>query len=129
MKSQPVWESYEPTPGNEKPLPRYDHVSVATEDRIIMFVPLAFALYPRYNFLLDSVVTMTTNMTVTTLGRLTFRRENGRSYNALGPFRLPVEIMLLSLSMMLCMSLVGTWGAPIWMICMPFSCRVSDLTC
>ncbi|KAI0276365.1 hypothetical protein BGY98DRAFT_985972 [Russula aff. rugulosa BPL654] len=42
------WESYEPAPGNEKPLPRYSHVSVTTEDRIIMFVPLTFALYPRY---------------------------------------------------------------------------------
>jgi len=38
VKSQPVWESYEPTPGNEKPRPRAGHVSVATEDRIIMFV-------------------------------------------------------------------------------------------
>jgi len=66
---------------------------------------------------------------ITTLGRLTFRRENGVSYNALGPFRLPVEIILWSLSMMLCMSLVGTRAKPGWMICMPFSCRVSDLAC
>ena len=34
----PVWESYEPTPGNEKPLPRTGHVSVTIGDRIIMFV-------------------------------------------------------------------------------------------
>ncbi|KAI0285814.1 hypothetical protein BGY98DRAFT_1130344, partial [Russula aff. rugulosa BPL654] len=26
LKSQPLWESYEPTPGNEKPLPRYSVV-------------------------------------------------------------------------------------------------------
>jgi hypothetical protein len=45
VKSQPeaLWELYEPTPGNEKPLPRFGHVSVTTEDRIIMFVPLTFA--------------------------------------------------------------------------------------
>jgi Kelch motif len=51
VKSQPLWESYEPTPGNEKPLPRSGHVSVTTEGRIIVFVSLTFALYPRYNFL------------------------------------------------------------------------------
>jgi hypothetical protein len=56
VKSQPVWESYEPTPGNEKPLPRITHVSVATEDRIIVFVPLTFALYHRCNFFVDLVV-------------------------------------------------------------------------
>src|SRR6267154_3673370 len=39
VKSQPLSESYEPTQGNEKPLPRFGHVSVATEDRMIMFVP------------------------------------------------------------------------------------------
>ncbi|KAN0120947.1 hypothetical protein V8E52_004216 [Russula decolorans] len=46
LKSQPLWESfpgvgsyiqYEPTPVNEKPLPRADHVSVTTEGRIIVF--------------------------------------------------------------------------------------------
>ncbi|KAI0267960.1 hypothetical protein BGY98DRAFT_925341 [Russula aff. rugulosa BPL654] len=37
LKSQPLWESFEPTPGNEKPLPRSGHVSVTTEDRIIIF--------------------------------------------------------------------------------------------
>jgi hypothetical protein len=68
-----------------------------------------------------------TNVTITTLGRLTFRRENGLSYNALGPFRLPVEDMLLSSSMILCMSLVGSRAKPLWMICMPFSYQVSDL--
>ena len=40
VKSQPVWELYEPTPGNEKPLPRWGHVSVTTGDHIIMSVPL-----------------------------------------------------------------------------------------
>ena len=64
-----------------------------------------------------------------TLGRSTFRPENGLSYNALGPFRLPVLVMLLSSLMMSCMSLVGSRAKPIWMICMPFSCRVSDLPC
>ncbi|KAI0266926.1 hypothetical protein BGY98DRAFT_1027735 [Russula aff. rugulosa BPL654] len=50
LKSQPLWESYEPTLGNEKPF-RVRARSVTTEDRIIMFVPLTFALYPRYKFL------------------------------------------------------------------------------
>ena len=45
VESQLLWESYEPTPGHEKPLPRACHVSVTTEDRIIMFVPLTFTLY------------------------------------------------------------------------------------
>ena len=40
MKSNPVWELYEPAPGNEKPLPRAGHVSVTIGDRIIMFVSL-----------------------------------------------------------------------------------------
>ena len=40
VKSNPRWESYEPAPGNKKPLPRASHVSVTTGDRIIMFVPL-----------------------------------------------------------------------------------------
>ena len=71
----------------------------------------------------DSVVGATILTIITTLGRLTFRREIGQSYNALGPFRLPVQVTLLSLAMMLCMSLVGTPRAKaIWMICMPFSC-------
>jgi hypothetical protein len=46
VKSQPFWESYEPTPGDEKPLPRASHVSVTTEDRIIMSVPLISSLSP-----------------------------------------------------------------------------------
>ncbi|KAF8499070.1 hypothetical protein F5888DRAFT_1611375 [Russula emetica] len=38
LKSNPFWESsYEPAPGNEKPLPRSGHVSVTTGDRIIIF--------------------------------------------------------------------------------------------
>ncbi|KAI0277567.1 hypothetical protein BGY98DRAFT_609643 [Russula aff. rugulosa BPL654] len=36
LNSQPLW-SYEPTSGNEKPLPRSAHVSVTTEDRLIIF--------------------------------------------------------------------------------------------
>ncbi|KAF8489448.1 hypothetical protein F5888DRAFT_1929890 [Russula emetica] len=36
-QSQPVWESYEPAPWNEEPLPRSGHVSVTTENRIIIF--------------------------------------------------------------------------------------------
>ena len=40
VTSNPVWELYEPTPGNKKPLPRSGHVSVTTGDRIIMFVSL-----------------------------------------------------------------------------------------
>jgi hypothetical protein len=39
---------------------------------------------------------MAMDIPVTTLGRSTFRHENGLSYNALGPFRLPVLVMLLS---------------------------------
>ena len=38
VNSQPFWESYEPTHGSEKPLPRGGHVSVTTGDQIIMFV-------------------------------------------------------------------------------------------
>jgi len=71
---------------------------------------------------------MMANITLTTLGRLTLRHENGLSYNVLGPFRLPVAIMLQFLSMVLYMSLVGARTAAVWMFCMPFSCRVSDLT-
>ncbi|KAF8499883.1 hypothetical protein F5888DRAFT_117731 [Russula emetica] len=37
LNSNPFWESYEPAPGNEKPLPRANHVSVTTGDRIIIF--------------------------------------------------------------------------------------------
>ena len=92
-----------------------------------MCVPFEFALYPRLNVFVDSVV-QATDRTITTLGHSTFRRENGRSCNAQGPFRLPVQVMPLSLSMVLCMSLVGSPRMKaIWMICMPFSCQVSDL--
>ena len=38
VKSNPIWESYEPASENKKPRPRYGHVSVTTDDRIIMFV-------------------------------------------------------------------------------------------
>jgi hypothetical protein len=71
------------------------------------------------------------DITITTLGRSIFRHENGLSYNALGPFRLPVTVTLLSLSMMLCMSMAGARAQMnrISMICVPFSCRVSDLAC
>ena len=75
---------------------------------------LVLCLSPRYCSL-DSVV-LPTNFTVTTLGHLTFRRENGLSYNALVPFRLPVEVMLLSLSTMLCMSSMGSMAMTIWTI-------------
>jgi hypothetical protein len=52
---------------------------------------------------------------LTTLGRLTFQHENGLTYNVLAAFRLPVDVMLLPLSMLLCMSLVGVQLAkPLW---------------
>jgi hypothetical protein len=41
VKSNPFWELYEPSPGNEKPPPRAGHVSVTTGDSIIMFVPFS----------------------------------------------------------------------------------------
>jgi Galactose oxidase, central domain len=48
----PVWDSYEPTPGDEKPPPRTGHVLISTGDRIILFVrllpsssPLVIILY------------------------------------------------------------------------------------
>jgi hypothetical protein len=53
------------------------------------------------------LVDVAADVTLTTPGRLTFRRENGLSYNALGPFQFLVEVMLLSLSTMLCMYMVG----------------------
>ncbi|KAI0280044.1 galactose oxidase, partial [Russula aff. rugulosa BPL654] len=37
LESQPLWESYESAPWNKEPPPRSGHVSVATEDRIIIF--------------------------------------------------------------------------------------------
>jgi hypothetical protein len=39
-------------------------------------------------------------MALTILGRLTFQLENGLSYNALGPFHPPAQVMLLPSSMM-----------------------------
>ena len=51
VKSQPVWELYEPIPANEKPLPRSGHVSVTTEDYIIVFVSLTSSLSSLVNFL------------------------------------------------------------------------------
>ena len=38
MESKPVWDSYEPAPGDEKPPPRADHVLVTINDLIILFV-------------------------------------------------------------------------------------------
>ena len=46
VDSNPRWESYETAPGNEKPLPRAGHVSVTTDDCIIMFVPLLVSPSP-----------------------------------------------------------------------------------
>ncbi|KAI9461164.1 hypothetical protein F5148DRAFT_1286680 [Russula earlei] len=37
LKSEPVWESYEPPAGNEKPPRRSGHVSVTRGDRIVIF--------------------------------------------------------------------------------------------
>lgn len=47
LKSKPVWESYEPAPGNERPPRRTGHASVTHGDRIIMFVP-PFVLAPSH---------------------------------------------------------------------------------
>jgi hypothetical protein len=41
---KPDWDSYEPTPGDEKPPPRISHVLVTTGDRIILLVPLSLVL-------------------------------------------------------------------------------------
>ncbi len=46
VKSNPLWESYEPAPGDRKPPPRCGHVSVTTGDRIIVFVPLSSSRSP-----------------------------------------------------------------------------------
>jgi len=46
VKSNPVWESYEPPPGDRKPRRRASHVSVTTGDRIVVFVPLSPSLSP-----------------------------------------------------------------------------------
>ena len=74
-------------------------------------------------------VVKATNSTITTLGRLTLRRENGLSYNVLGLYRHPVKVTPLSSLMVLCMSLVGARAKPLSMICLAFNCRVSDLAC
>jgi hypothetical protein len=102
VKSNTSWESYAPPPGNKKPLPRSAHVSVTAGDRIIMFVSSYSRLLPSLQCFVDLV-----GMTLTILGRLTFRHENGLSYNALDPFHPPVQAMMLSSLIMLCMSLVG----------------------
>ena len=39
VNSNPLWELYEPAPGDREPLLRSGHVSVTTGDRIIVFVP------------------------------------------------------------------------------------------
>jgi len=46
VESNPVWESYEPAPGDRKPPPRCGHVSVTTGDRIIVLVPLSSSPSP-----------------------------------------------------------------------------------
>jgi hypothetical protein len=87
------------------------------------------ALSPHYDALWVRAV-LTEDITLTALGRLTFQHVNGLSYNVLAAFRLPVDVMLLPLSMVLCMSLVGVQLAkPLWVIWLPFNCRVSGLAC
>jgi hypothetical protein len=49
VKSNPVWDSYEPAPGDEKPPARADHVLVATGDHIILFVYFPPSSSPRYD--------------------------------------------------------------------------------
>jgi hypothetical protein len=61
-------------------------------------------------FRIVDLVVVAAHISLTTLGRLTFRLENGLSYNALAPFHPPVKAMLLSSSVMLCMSLVALVG-------------------
>jgi hypothetical protein len=108
VESNPFWESYEPAPGNKKPLPRAGHVSVTAGDRIIMFVSLLPSPSPpHYNVCFVDLVGVRTNTSLTILGRLTFRHENGLSYNVLGPFHHPVQVMPLFSSMILCMYMVG----------------------
>ena len=65
-------------------------------------------------YIVDSVV-LTAIITIMTRGRSMFQHESGLSYNALGLFPLPVKVMLLPSSMMLCMSLVAAASMePIW---------------
>ena len=108
VTSNPFWESYGPAPGNKKPLPRAGHVSVTAGDRIIMFVSLLPSHSPPHcNVCFVDLVGVRTNTFLTILGRLTFRHENGLSYNVLGPFHHPVQVMPLFSSMILCMYMVG----------------------
>jgi hypothetical protein len=73
-------------------------------------------------------VVLTANITITTFGRSMFRHESGPSYNVLGIFPIPVKVMLLPSSMMLCMSLVGVASMePIWVTRLPAICQVGDL--
>ena len=53
------------------------------------------------------LVVMAAHTTLTTLGRLTFRQENGLSYNVPGPFHPPALVMLPLSSMMIYVRLVG----------------------
>ena len=53
------------------------------------------------------LVVVSAHVSLMTLGRLTFRHENGLSYNAPGPFYLPLKVMLLSSSIISCMYMVG----------------------
>ncbi len=46
VNSDPLWELYEPAPGERKPPPRSGHVSVTTGARIIVFVPLSSSPSP-----------------------------------------------------------------------------------
>ena len=71
-----------------------------------MFVSLLPSLIFSLSYFVDLVV-VATHMTLTTLGLLIFRHKNGPSYNAPGLFPAPVQVMLLSSSVMLYMSLVG----------------------
>ncbi len=59
------------------------------------------------NICFVDLVVVPAHKSLMTLGRLTFRHEYGISYNALGPFHPPVQLMLLSLSMVLRMYMVG----------------------
>jgi hypothetical protein len=47
VKSNPVWESYEPSPGSEKPPPRINHVLVTTYHPVRS--PHTLSLLPCYN--------------------------------------------------------------------------------
>jgi hypothetical protein len=46
VKSNPVWDPYEPAPGDVKPYARFGHVFVTTGDRIILFVRLSLSSSP-----------------------------------------------------------------------------------